>query len=87
MQVQGLEGAVAVFAQSGLSVALKGDGTVWHWGSTSLVWNQGDQQPRPPAQVAGLTGVVTVALRNGELFGDDISFLHPEPTRVPFFRR
>ena len=51
VKVIGLTGVVAISAGGFHTVALKGDGTVWAWGRSTLV----------PTQVSGLTGVVSIS--------------------------
>jgi alpha-tubulin suppressor-like RCC1 family protein len=61
VQVQGLDGVAAIYAHRDLSVALKRDGTVWVWGSEQGIWEWSNQQPKPPAQVEGLSDVVSLS--------------------------
>ncbi|MCA1831636.1 MAG: hypothetical protein ABR548_02225 [Actinomycetota bacterium] len=60
----GLSGVSAVAAGSGMSLALKSDGTVWSWGNNwygQLGDNSSIQWRNVPQQVPGLSGVVAVA--------------------------
>lgn len=65
--MSGLSGVRAVAASRGVSLALKGDGSVWAWGDNSFGQlgtgrvNNPSASPTP-VQVAGLSGVVAIAM-------------------------
>lgn len=56
-----LTGVVGIAAGSSLSLALKGDGTVWNWGGYFFGFKP------VPAQVSGVTGVVAIAGGNHDM--------------------
>jgi alpha-tubulin suppressor-like RCC1 family protein len=63
--VPGLSGVVAVAAFEDRSVALKGDGTVWQWGTDHYVLNNWDYTyaiAAAPVQVPGLAGITAIAV-------------------------
>ena len=61
--VSGLSDIVAVAAGQSHSLALRGDGTVWAWGSNGhgQLGDGTTQTTTTPVQVGGLTGVVRIA--------------------------
>jgi hypothetical protein len=62
VQVTGLYGVVAIAAGACYNLALKGDGTVWAWGS-NLAGQLGDgttMDKSMPEQVSGLSGVMAI---------------------------
>ena len=66
VNVSGLTGAVAVAGGGEMAIALKGDGTVWAWGSSDVgqlgSGLQGDgARSLVPVQVSGLTQVKSIA--------------------------
>ena len=62
MQVVGLTNVVAISAGGLHNLALKGDGTVWAWGSNSVgqLGKATPAQSTVASQVPGLTGVTAV---------------------------
>jgi len=67
VQVSGLTGVTAIAAGSmsaGHSLALRGDGTVWAWGSnrTGQLGDGTTNDRLAPVQVSGLSGVTTLAM-------------------------
>jgi alpha-tubulin suppressor-like RCC1 family protein len=70
VQVSGLTGVTAIAAGSmgaGHSLALRGDGTVWAWGSnrTGQLGDGSTNDRLAPVQVSGLSGVTTLAMGTG----------------------
>ncbi len=55
-------GASSINSQSsGFSIALKDDGTVWTWGSNSVLWNDTAKSNKLPQQMSVLTDIIAIA--------------------------